>query len=612
MIGVWAMALRTGRIFLILVVLLAISLSARAQSTYIGPADGVWNYDPYWSPTGVPGDNSTVTISSSGTSGHNVTYDYSTPAVSLNSLTIDQTGTGLNTLSMAGFSLSAKMETIGSGGHGAFIQTGGMHTVSNLSLGSASGKSNGTYTLSDQAVLNAGSILLGNNFGTGVFTQNGGTANLGGLSLGGGGGGLSGDGNGTYNLNAGTLNIAGTEQIDTVGGTFTQTAGDHTTKLLIIGVYDNTTYTLAGGRLTVLGTDEPSLSGEFMGYFGSGPDIFNQTGGVHVVVANVLLLAYGTATHATYNLSGGSLTTPMTEVGQSGTALFNQSGGSHTTDSLILGADHNAHATYLLSNGTLAAKATTNNGTITQTGGTASLGPVDGTGSLTVSAGNLSATHLRQASLTLGGSGQIAIAPGGGSAGASRLGSLTIDLSAASTARLDLADNSLEVDFSGAAPLANIRAALLSGYAGGTWGGPGLTSSSAAADSRHGLGYAVNPTSIVVSYAPAGDGDLNGTVDFQDLTRLAQNYGKEDGTATWLQGDFNYDGNVDFADLVKIAQNYGAGISLPIAGASAEFSRDFAAAIAGVPEPSLFGTVLFAIGGCAIRFRRSRAGSAKI
>ena len=53
-------------------------------------------------------------------------------------------------------------------------------------------------------------------------------------------------------------------------------------------------------------------------------------------------------------------------------------------------------------------------------------------------------------------------------------------------------------------------------------------------------------------------------MDFADLVKVAQNYGKT-GFALWSQGDFDYDANVGFSDLVKIAQNYGGALpaSLP-------------------------------------------------
>jgi hypothetical protein len=55
---------------------------------------------------------------------------------------------------------------------------------------------------------------------------------------------------------------------------------------------------------------------------------------------------------------------------------------------------------------------------------------------------------------------------------------------------LDVSDNTVIVDYTGASPIDAIRAALASGYAGGTWGGAGIRSSAAAAQPGTAIGYA--------------------------------------------------------------------------------------------------------------------------
>lgn len=55
-----------------------------------------------------------------------------------------------------------------------------------------------------------------------------------------------------------------------------------------------------------------------------------------------------------------------------------------------------------------------------------------------------------------------------------------------------------------------------------------------------------------------GDATRDRTVNFDDLLRVAQNYG---GTGkTFSQGDFNYDHKVDFDDLLTVAQRYGTSL----------------------------------------------------
>jgi len=99
--------------------------------------------------------------------------------------------------------------------------------------------------------------------------------------------------------------------------------------------------------------------------------------------------------------------------------------------------------------------------------------------------------------------------------------------------------------------------------------------------------------------AKNGDANADGSVDFNDLVALAQNYNVNDGQRRWAQGDFNYDGNVDFNDLVLLAQNYNtAGVQgaadVP-AGSSADFASAWAAARAEVPEPATLGLVALAV-----------------
>jgi hypothetical protein len=123
------------------------------------------------------------------------------------------------------------------------------------------------------------------------------------------------------------------------------------------------------------------------------------------------------------------------------------------------------------------------------------------------------------------------------------------------------------------------------------------------------LGSTVDKTTMLIRYTLAGDANLDGTVDFLDLSRLAQNYNVTDGTRTWAQGDYNYDGNVDFSDLAKLAQSYnttlpGGAAAIP-AGAPAGFEADLARAFAEVPEPSAL-VMLTGLAAVAVMGRRRR------
>jgi hypothetical protein len=181
-----------------------------------------------------------------------------------------------------------------------------------------------------------------------------------------------------------------------------------------------------------------------------------------------------------------------------------------------------------------------------------------------------SAQHL--AYLEAGTGARLTLAPGG----AAPLW-ITGDVMgpfATGLATLDLNDNIEIFDTGTPASLDFVQNALTYGYAGGSWTGPGYTSTVAATDglstgigyvvagslfgSAGGVwhGYSVSQHAQLLSYTLYGDTDLNRTVNFDDLLRLAQNYNSGRGKA-WFNGDCNYDKLVDFDDLLRLAQTYG-------------------------------------------------------
>jgi hypothetical protein len=194
--------------------------------------------------------------------------------------------------------------------------------------------------------------------------------------------------------------------------------------------------------------------------------------------------------------------------------------------------------------------------------------------------------------------------------------------------RVDLRDRAMVVDYSSgnAAPaMQSVRSLIVSGYAGGAWNGTGITSTTVAATAGRAIGYAqasevlgvaggtflgqtADADSILVRQTLAGDANLDGGVDFNDLVHLAQSYNTAVSGTTdswWFNGDFTYDGLVDFNDLVKLAQNYNTALPAdPVPGAPANFSADLAAAFAAVPEPGTLG--LLGLAGCAVLSRRRR------
>ena len=110
----------------------------------------------------------------------------------------------------------------------------------------------------------------------------------------------------------------------------------------------------------------------------------------------------------------------------------------------------------------------------------------------------------------------------------------------------------------------------------GAWNGPGIISSSVAANHGEMIGFAeastlfttfpatfagqsIDNTSIVARLTAAGDTNLDGMVNTVDFTTLASHFNSAD--APWSSGDLNYDGRVNAADFALLAENYGQSAS---------------------------------------------------
>jgi T5SS/PEP-CTERM-associated repeat protein len=348
--------------------------------------------------------------------------------------------------------------------------------------------------------------------------------------------------------------------------------------------------------------------------------------------------------NALVNQSGASVTAVGTDSITFQSGLQN-SGAVNLTDVSVTGAVTNAapgkifvadNATFankVINNGLIAGGGSlafngglTNNGTITVTGGqtvtpaapSPSLivaGGIDGTGALTVGAGAAADTaYVSQQSLHVTDGGIVRMRNSTGTPTVSVVKSLQLDAGGS----VDIANNALVVDYTaGSSPLASVRSAIVAqaitssaltsskaiGYAEA--GDVLLFANGATSDTF--LGSTADKTSVLVRYTLTGDANLDGSVDFLDLARLAQNYNMTSGTRTWSAGDFNNDGNVDFLDLARLAQNYNTALSgAAVAGAPAGFTQDLARAFASVPEPSAVFFSLVLAGGTMLRRRQRK------
>lgn len=136
----------------------------------------------------------------------------------------------------------------------------------------------------------------------------------------------------------------------------------------------------------------------------------------------------------------------------------------------------------------------------------------------------------------------------------------TLSINTAAGGQVNLGSGSLSIVYgTGIDPVATIRSYLASGYAGGSWNGPGLVTSAGLAlgyaDGADGVVAGLAAGAILVKYARPGDANLDGQVNFTDLVNLARHFGKT--SAGWDHGDFDYDGTVGFADFVALARNFG-------------------------------------------------------
>jgi T5SS/PEP-CTERM-associated repeat protein len=257
---------------------------------------------------------------------------------------------------------------VGNGGTGTFTQgmadlsdtNSQVNVAGDLVLGQQP-NAVGTYTL-NTGTLNVGGQLAvgGQSTGTNSFIQNGGVLNLtntassnpdyvsvgvapgswgGALAVGGGignGDGSNSGGNGTYTLNAGAINTYNLLVGPSGTGTMNQYGGAVTTTFFTAGFSGNGTYNLAGGTL--------NSTGETVGYAGTGA--FNQSGGTNTVTGVLEVgLQYASNSPGTgsYTLTGGTLSTGNTVVGDGEVGTFSNTNATHTVSGNLIVGEQNAN-----------------------------------------------------------------------------------------------------------------------------------------------------------------------------------------------------------------------------------------------------------------------------
>jgi hypothetical protein len=482
---------------------------------------------------------------------------------------------------------------IGNYGNGVVTESGNTTVVGPLGSTEIAARpgSTGTYNLNGGYLGGSGSALYVGGFGTGGAITPGGT--------------------GVFNMSSGTLDVSAIYTSST--GSINWTGG-----------------TISVGTLTV------GASGPFGSNFSIGP---TQTLNVNALTIN---------SGATLNLSGGTLSVPSLGNANPSTFVWSTGALAITGNSgLVIGPTGPLGSNVsITSNKSLQVTSTlslSTGGSLALNGGSLSVGGLsvfNAPAGFTWSSGTLAFTNY-SSGFTLGAS--TALAPNLTLSAGKVLevtNTLTVPLNTSITlaggtmaiGELNIQDNgfvdvgagSFVINVEGPDPRPTIVAELASGYAGGSWNGPGINSSAAAADpGQYGVGFVENvaPMQIIaleggqtsvaqyvtgqieVAYALYGDANLDGTVNGVDLGIFAANFDK---TVTgWDQGDFNYDGIVNGVDFALLAENFNEGAASP---ADIVALDQFAAAhglLADIPEPACGVLALITV---VDLMRRKRAG----
>ena len=284
-----------------------------------GQVTGVTLTNPGTNYTGAP----TFTFSGGGGTGAAATDPFTLDNATDGGLT--KVGAGTLTLAGANTYTGTTYVAAGTLAVPAGVSIGAGSTGSNLLfIDGPVGGAAATLLISGGSVTAANGVSYIGNTGTGVVTVTAGSLTAGDLLL------------GTNTTGQGTLNVSGTGSVS-VGS-------------LQVGYDDTSMANLSGTGVLKVGL---LAVGEGANGF------FTQSGSSTVQVSNFLAVgrddSNGNAGVGTYNLQGGTLTTPITYVGNSNTgtaSVFNQTGGTHTTGVLEFGyVNTNSAGTYVLGSG---------------------------------------------------------------------------------------------------------------------------------------------------------------------------------------------------------------------------------------------------------------------
>ena len=382
-----------------------LNLAARSVTLDIGKQDGstgTYNLNGgSWQDDLIVGDAGTGTFNNNGMT-HTVTGNLI--------LGNQSTGNGTYNLTLGGTTTVTGFTTVGNAGTGTFLNDASTHNTQDLVIGAAGTSSGNLYTLQDGGVLNVGQtgspgFMDVAEHGSGAFTQTGGTTTIvGALDVGrcGGAGCFgvgdtdTGVGNGTVNLQGGSMTVSEFAVVGDSGtGTFTQSGA---ATMVVTGELDigrgessgggpitgTGTYTLGGsGSLNVVveiscsaarpatparSTTTPPRRQRALSFTGTGQSlvvgdaatgVFNEGSTANTTDLNLqtsgttLDIGRSLGGTGTFNLAAGSSLADDMIVGDAGTGTMNNTGGSNAVSgNLVLGNQATGSGTYNLSGAT--------------------------------------------------------------------------------------------------------------------------------------------------------------------------------------------------------------------------------------------------------------------
>jgi autotransporter-associated beta strand protein len=284
-----------------------------------------------------------------------------------------------------------------------------------------------------------------------------------------------------------------------------------------------------------------------------------------------------------YNVAGSSTLTM--DVG-SGGAGIDVTAGAHTISAPIVLND-NLTVTSAASTGVnLSGNLTATGRTITKAG-----------------AGSVQFANVRASSLAV--NDGVARIAAGGTANLAGGTSVVQSYSIGATGQLDLTNNSMIVDYTGAVGtlvddtrqhLANTR--LTSSSATGLIGLGYADNDVLDSEKSEFGGQSVDASSLLIKFTYFGDSDLDGDVDVADLGKLATSWQTAN---VWSGGDFDYNGTVNVNDLGLLATNWQAGVGNPLGPDSLSSAlASLGLPSVAVPEPASMG-LLGALGAWSLK-----------